>query len=143
MGIIKSKYTIIMLSAISTVMCLFPMLSAEITGGEAYTSVIHGYNLLEFSTCGIVSIIAPALVTAILYGCQSKAAKELELIVLAVGNLICYVHSVHNAWMWLFEIGASAFEVKVALFLYPLIFLMLCIMAIIQNCYENKFYEVT
>ena len=139
MNFIKSKYTIIALAVLSIALCFFPVLSAEITTGEVYTSVIRGYNLLEFSTFGIVILIAPMLVLTILYGCQSKAAKELELVVLLLGNNVCYIHSIHNAWRWLNEIGAALIEVKTAMLLYPIVFIVLCISAIIRNCYKDKF----
>ena len=137
MGIIKSKYTVIALSVIATAICVFPMLSGKITTGEAYTSVIRGYNLMEFSAWGITAIISPWLVPLILYGCQSRSAKELELMALMIGNIVCYIHSVHNAWIWLHDIGASAVAMKAAMFLYPIVFILLCITAIIQNCYEK------
>lgn len=133
MDIIKSKYTVNVLSLISTAMCLFPMLSGKIATGEAYTSVIRGYNLLEFSAWGITAIISPWLVPLILYGCQSRAAKELELMALMIGNIVCYVHSVNNVRIWLYDIGASVVEMKAAMFLYPINFILLCITAIIKN----------
>lgn len=133
MNFIKSKYSIIALAVVSVSLCFFPILSAKITEGEAYTCVIRGYNLLEFSAFGIVVLIAPVLVPIILYRCQSKAAKELELMVLLLGNSICYTHSGHNVWRWLNEIGVTFIEVKAAMVLYPITFITLCIVAIIQN----------
>ena len=138
MNFIKSKYTVITLVVLSIALCFFPVLSAEITTGEAYTSVIRGYNLLEFSAFGIVFLIAPMLVPTILYGCQSRAAKELELIALLLGSNVCYAHSIHNAWRWLNEIGAALIEVKMSMLLYPIAFIALCIVAIIQNYCKNN-----
>ena len=133
MKIIKLKYTVTILSLISIALCFFPILSAKITTGEAYTSVIYGYNLLEFSPTGIVILIAPILVPMIMFGCQAKATKELILEILLLGNSICYTHSVHKAWQWLHEIEASVFEIRATLFLYPITFAVLCFLAIYKN----------
>ena len=133
MKIIKSKYTIPVLSLISIALCFFPILSAKITTGEVYTSVICGYNLLEFSAVGLVILIAPILVPTIMHGCQTKEIKEISLEILLLGNSICYTHSVHKAWQWLHEIEASLFEIKATLFLYPIAFAVLCFVAIYKN----------
>ena len=132
MSIIKSKYTVPVLSMISILLCFFPILNTKITTGEAYTSVIRVYNLLEFGAFGIVVLIAPVLVSVITYGCQSEAVKELLLEILWLGNSICYTHSVHNAWNWLAEISDSMIRIRATLLLYPVVFVVLCLAAIIK-----------
>lgn len=132
MSIIKSKYTVPVLSMISILLCFFPILNTKITTGEAYTSVIRVYNLLEFGAFGIVVLIAPLLVSVITSGCQSEAAKEIFLELLLLGNSICYTHSVHNAWNWLAEISDSVIRIKATVVLYPVVFVFLCLAAIIK-----------
>ena len=134
MNIIKSKYTILALSFMCFVLGFFPMQSGEITDGEACTMVIHGYNFMEFSAPSIVILIAPLLVPTILFGCQCKQAKELELILLVIVNSICFLHGANAARGWLLDIGATIYgNPTPAIILYPMIFILLCFAAIIKN----------
>lgn len=96
--------------------------------------ILKGYNFTEFSAPSIVILIAPLLVLAILYGCQSKHAKELELILLMIGNSICFIHGANVARAWLLDIGATIYgRTSLAIMLYPMIFILLCFVAIIKN----------
>ena len=100
--------------------------------------IINGTGLAEFSAPSIVIIIAPLLVPTILYGCQSERVKELEFILLMIGNCICFAHGVNAARTWLLEIDANIIGmVNYGLPLYPLMFVFLCFAAIIQNYYNN------
>lgn len=101
--------------------------------------ILKGYNFTEFSAPSIVILIAPLLVPAILYGCQSKQAKELELILLLIGNSICFVHGANVARTWLLEIDAAIYGMtNIALFLYPVVFIVLCFIAIIKNATDKE-----
>ena len=134
MKILTLKYTIVALAIITLALCFFPMQSGRITNGEACTMILKGYNFTEFSAPSIVILIAPLLVPAILYGCQSSGVKELELILLMIGNSICFVHGANAARTWLLEIDAAIYGMtNIALYLYPVAFALLCIVAIVKN----------
>ena len=134
MKIITSKYTIWALALITFALCFFPMQSGRITDGEACTMVIEGVNFTEFSAPSIVILFAPLIVLAILYGCQSRQAKELELMILIIGNSICFVHGANAARAWLLEIDAVIYGMtNIALFVYPVAFALLCFIAVIKN----------
>ena len=139
MKIITSKYTIAALALIMFALCFFPMQSGRITDGEACTVVIEGINFTEFSAPSIVMLIAPFLVLTILYGCQSRQAKELVLILLLIGNNICFVHGANAARTWLLEIDATIYGMtNIALLLYPMAFALLCFIAIIKNTTDKE-----
>ena len=96
--------------------------------------VIEGVNFAEFSAPSIVILIAPLVVLAILYGCQSRQAKEVELILLLMGNSICFIHGANAARAWLLEIDAEIYGItNIALWLYPTVFTLLCFIALINN----------
>lgn len=100
--------------------------------------VIKGFNFMEFSAPSIVIIVAPLLVLCILFGCQSKQAKELELILLIILNSVCFLHGVITARAWLLDISATRNgNINPAIILYPMVFILLCIVAIIKNK-DNK-----
>lgn len=101
--------------------------------------IIKGYNFVEFSAPSIVILIAPLLIPVILYGCQSRQAKELELILLLIGNSICFIHGANAARTWLLDINAVTYGMtNVALFLYPMVFALLCFIAIIKNTTDKE-----
>ena len=125
---------ILALSLICFSLCFFPMQSGRLTDGESCMMVIHGYNFVEFSALSIVILIAPLLVPAILYGCWSKQAKELEIILLMIGNSICFIYGVIASRSWLLDIGATIYgKTSPAIILYPMLFILLCFVAIIKN----------
>ena len=139
MKIITSKYTICAWALITFALCFFPMQSGRLTEGEAYTAVIEGVGFTEFSAPSIVILIAPLIVLAILYGCQSRQAKEVELILLLIGNSICFVHGANAARAWLLEIDAVIYGMtNIALFVYPVAFALLCFIAIIKNTTDKE-----
>ena len=101
--------------------------------------VIEGVNFTEFSAPSIVILFAPLIVLAILYGCQSRQAKEVELILLLIGNSICFVHGANAARAWLLEIDAVIYGMtNIALFVYPVAFALLCIVAIVKNTTDKE-----
>lgn len=101
--------------------------------------IIKGYNFMEFSAPSILIPIAPLIVLAILYGCQSRQAKEVELILLLIGNSICFIHGANAARTWLLDINAAIYGMtNVALFLYPMAFALLCFIAIIKNTTDKE-----
>ena len=101
--------------------------------------ILKGYNYTDFSAPSIVIFFAPFLVPAILYGCQSRRSKELELILLLLGNSICFVHGANAARSWLIEIGATIYGMpNVAVFLYVVVFSLLCFVAIIKNAMNKE-----
>ena len=101
-------------------LCALPLISAYCGGGESCTLVIRGYNLMEFSGWGAVPMLAPLLVPAILFGNQPKAAREAELVLLFLADVVCYAHSLSAARIWLETVGDSAISVHPGMILCPL-----------------------
>ena len=86
--------TIITLACVGVfVLAALPIMSVEIVGGESYTAIVRGYNLMEFSPWGVIPLMTPLLIFLIVFGKQSRAVKEAELLLLLVISMICYVHS--------------------------------------------------
>ena len=101
--------------------------------------VIEGINFTEFSAPSVLIPIAPLIVFAILYGCQSRQAKEVELILLLIGNSISFVHGAIAARTWLLEIDATIYGMtNIALFVYPVAFALLCFIAVIKNTTDKE-----
>ena len=96
-----------LLCAAAFVLAVLPLTSVEAGNGETCTLIIHGYNLMEFSPWGVVPLMAPILVLLILFGKQSKSAKEAELLLLLVASVVCYVHSFQLSTEWLRSVGTS------------------------------------
>ena len=70
-----------------------PIMSAYSGGGESGMLMVRGFNLVEFSVWGILPISTVMLVLTILFSCQSKSAKNAELLLLLTVNLVCYAES--------------------------------------------------
>ena len=101
--------------------------------------IIKGYNFMEFSAPSILIPIAPLVVLVILYGCQSRQAKELELLLLLIGNTACFAHGANATRAWLLEIDAAIYGMtNIALFVYPVAFILLCFIAIIKNATDKE-----
>ena len=135
MKVITSKYTIWILALMTFALCFFSVQSGRLTDDvKPHTIIIDGMSLMEFSAPSAIVTIAPFLVLAILYGCQSRQAKELELILLIIGNSICFIHGANAARAWLLEIDAAIYGVSnISLLLYPFMFVLLCFIAILKN----------
>lgn len=123
----RNKYNVIF-----TVICvsisflnILPVMSAYSGGVESCTLVIHGYNLLEFSALGCVPMLAPLLIPVILFDHQSKATQEVELMLLLLANMTCYVHSFNAAKAWLTATGVSMISYHPGALLIPLGFILL------------------
>ena len=71
-----------------------PIMSVSCLDGEACELMVRGYNLMEFSAWGTIPIFTAVFVLAILFSCQSKAAKQAELLLLLAVNCVCYIRCV-------------------------------------------------
>lgn len=112
--------TIITLACVGVfVLAALPIMSVEIVGGESYTAIVRGYNLMEFSPWGVIPLMTPLLIFLIVFGKQSRAVKEAELLLLLVISMICYVHSFQLATEWLRSVGTSMIARDVGMALYP------------------------
>ena len=141
MKIITSKYMVIILTLITLTLCFFPIQGGRLTDGEACTMVIRGFNFMEFTPLGITVLIAPLLVPIILYGCQSKGLKELELTLL-IGNCASFINGINITRDWLLEMDASMYGmIKPTMLLYPIAFVLLCGVAIVKNIYDDRIYN--
>ena len=100
---------------------VLPVMSAYSGGGESCMLMVRGFNLV-----------------AILFSCQSKSAKNAELLLLLVVNLVCYAQSFKAARMWFESIAASPIVCHFGTLLFPLGSSALIIFAMI---FYNRFWE--
>lgn len=125
----KTKIITIILSLIAFAISFFPFMSAHSGDEESGTLIVRGFNLMEFSALGVIPILAPLVIPVILYGNQSKAAKERGLILLLLGNMLCYVHSFNAAKEWLENVGDSLISYYPTTIIYPVCFILVLILA--------------
>lgn len=118
------KIFIICAGIAATSLCVLPLMHTYLSDGESCTMVIRGFNLVEFSAWGCVPVFASLLIPAILFGNQTKAAKETALLILFIGNMVCYVHSFHAAKAWLYSLDGSMLTYHPGVVLVPLGFIM-------------------
>lgn len=123
-----TKLITIILSLIALAISFFPFLTEYSGGEESCTLIIRGFNLMEFSALGVIPILAPLLIPVILYGNQGKAAKERTLILLLLGNMLCYVHSFNAAKAWLENVGDSLISYYPTTIIYPVCFILVIIL---------------
>ena len=97
-----------------------PIMSAYSGGGESCMLMVRGFNLVEFSVCGILPISTVMLVLTILFSCQSKSAKNAELLLMLTVNLVCYAESFKAARAWFESIAASPIVCHFGTVLFPL-----------------------
>lgn len=140
----KRYKTIIILASISVfALAVLPIMSVRCEG-EVVSGIllIRGYNLIEFSLWGVIPLIASPLIPAILFGKQSQMVKEAELLILLIANMLCYVHCVHLAVEFLRTSGTSLLTYHPNLFLYPISFVCVLMLAkILEFKSENKEVE--
>ena len=126
---------LILIFCISTLfLSNLPLLSMRSNVGESCTFIIRGYNLLEFSAWACVPLFAPLVIIAISFSRQSDSAKDAQLIILSLANLICYVHSVNAAKEWLMAIENSTITPHFYLFVLPIVSGLLIFFS---NCYTK------
>lgn len=96
-----------------------PIMSVSCLDGEACELMVRGYNLMEFSAWGTIPIFTAVFVLAILFSCQSKDAKQVELILLLVANCVCYVTSIMAARAWLEGVSSSFIFTHFGMITFP------------------------
>ena len=138
MKITISKIITITLSLIALAISFFPFITIYSGGAEGGTLTVRGFNLMEFTALGAVPLLAPLLVPVILYGHQSKAAKERSLILLLLGNMLCYVHGINSAIDWLNTVGTAPISYHPALIIYPVCFILSLFIAKITETFSLK-----
>lgn len=126
----RKAYRIILVltSVAAEALCALPVMSARVGGTESYNLIMRGFNLIEFSPLASVCLFAPLLISGILLGGQSRAAQELELICLLVGNIACYSHSYNAARTWLEERSISLITYHPNMLGYPTVFVAVLIL---------------
>lgn len=132
------KILIIAASIAASATCMFPIMSAYSGGTESCTLIIRGFNIMEFSAWGVIPMIAPLLIPVILLGHQSKAAQELELILLVVGNAVIYVHGVNAAIVWLTEVGNSMITYYLGMMIFPFALVVVLMLALVISIFVNR-----
>ena len=115
-----------------------PIMSAYSGGSESCMLMVRGFNLVEFSPWGILPVSSIILVLGILFSCQSKAAKNAELLLLLAVNLVCYAESFKGARAWFESVAVSPIICHVGMFLFPIGVSALIISAII---FCNRIWE--
>lgn len=127
------KTVIVIASLGASATCVLPLMSVTASGGESATFILNGYNLMEFSVWGCVPIISTLLIPVILFGKQSKAAQEAELLLLFIANAVCYVHSFNAAKEWLRSVGDTMIDFHYGMMFYPLGFIGVMLLI---KCFE-------
>ena len=115
-----------------------PIMSAYSGGSESCMLMVRGFNLVEFSPWGILPVFTVMFVLTILFSCQSKAAKNAELLLLLAVNLVCYAESFKGARAWFESVAVSPIICHVGMFLFPIGVSALIISAII---FCNRIWE--
>ena len=111
-----------------------PVMSVYSGGSERCVLMVRGYNLVEFSSLGIVSVTALLIAAGIFFSCQSKSAKYAELLFLLVMNLLCYAESSKAARVWLESIGNTSVTYHIGVILIPLVSSILMAVTMIFLC---------
>lgn len=124
------KYAIMFASIAVSAMYVLPLLSVYSGGIESGTFVIRGFNLAEFSVWSVLPLIAPLLITVILFGHQPKVAQKIELIALIVGNTAAYVHGLSAARAWIDEIGGRITTYHPSVFVLPIALIVVVALAL-------------
>lgn len=123
------KITLVLASIAAAAMSALPVMSVHLSDGESCTLFVRGYNLTEFSAWGCIPLLAPLFIPMILIGHQPKAAKELMLIALFIGNMVCYTFSIHVAQAWLTSLGGSRVTFHPGTLVIPFAFAILLVLA--------------
>ena len=110
-----------------------PIMSVSCLDGEACELMVRGYNLMEFSAWGTIPIFTAVFVLAILFSCQSKAAKQAELLLLLAVNCVCYVTSIMAARAWLEGVSSSFVVTHFGMITFPLGTMALILSAMVYS----------
>ncbi len=137
------KYTLIAASIAASAMSALPLLSVYSGGTESGTFIIRGFNLMEFCAWGVVPMIAPLLISVILFGHQSKAAQEIKLITLLVGNTVAYVHGFNATRAWISEIGGRITAYHPGMIILPIALIVVLAIAKVFTSFQNSIRMAT
>ena len=118
----EHKIILILISVAAAATCALPVMSIYLSDGESCTLFVRGYNLMEFSALGCVPLFAPLFIPAITLGSQTKAAKEMMLLILFAANMVCYVHDFNAARIWIDSLGGSPLTFYPGMLLIPVAF---------------------
>ena len=112
-----------------------PIMSVSCLDGETCELMVRGYNLMEFSPWATIPVFTAVFIIAILFSCQSKAAKQAELLLLLAVDCVCYVTSVMEARAWLDSVSSIFVFTHYGMFLFPLgtMALILSVMVCCKN----------
>ena len=98
---------------------------------------------MEFSPWGVIPLMAPLLVLLILFGKQSKSAKEAELLLLFVASVVCYIHSFHLATEWLRSISTTIVTRHLSVGVHPMCVVSVILLALTWDTEEKDSDMVT
>ena len=110
-----------------------PIMSVSCMDREACELMVRGYNLMEFSPWGTIPIFTALFVIAILFSCQSKAAKQAELLLLLAAVCVCYVTSIMASRAWLESVSSSFVFTHFGMITFPLGTMALILSAMVYS----------
>lgn len=114
------KFLIFGICLAVTCLCFLPVMSRASGASGTCMLIIRGYNLMEFSGLGCIPILTPLLIPGILFGHQSRAAQEIEIMLLFLASMASYIHSFNSAREWLLKVGSSIISLYPGALLMPL-----------------------
>lgn len=115
-----------------------PIMSVHSGGSEICTLIVHGYNLVEFSSLGIVASTSLLITAGIFFSCQSRSVKYAELLLLLVVNLLCYAESTKAARAWLESVGNTIVTYHIGIILIPLVSSVVMAAIMIFLCMNHR-----
>ena len=130
------KYLFLAACCGAAAMSGLPVLSGACKSGTIF---VRGFNLMEFSPCGCIPLIAPFALFVILYGSQSKQAREIEMLMLAIGNLMCFVQSCNYARDWMLAQEGMRLVHHPAMVFYPSAFFALVLLYIAHDTFVKVY----
>ena len=133
-----SRFLVNIVCILVSLMQILPVMSTYLSDGESCTLIIRGYNLMEFSTWGFFPLFAPLLFLVILFGRQEESVKEIELVILFVSNMFCYIHSFNAARSWLYSLSCSLTTFHPGALLIPFVFVMIFAFAKIFELFTHQ-----
>lgn len=127
---------LMMLSLVFVALNALPIFSAHCGGSESCTLMVRGYNLLEFSFWAVLPVFTVVIILGILFSFQKKSAKNVELLLLLLANVVCCLESMKAARTWLEGISNAPVNSHFGMVAFPLGIMAIIFYAIL---YVNNF----
>ena len=141
MNIRKVLKVIGVIFAAASILCLFlPIFSTRITEGEAWTMVIKGYNMTEFSPWGSVVLISPLIFIGLLFSKVKNSMKTFVLLILLLIDSYALSNAYSATYKWVLEAATGYVQPHPNHLLYTLALLIssVCIYMVCNYCLGGK-----